>query len=668
MADKLEYRIGRFVLTPVRQLLDKGAPVLIGRKALQVLSALAKAEGGLVTKDELMAAVWPNAIVEDNAIQVHITALRKVLGEESERLITVHGLGYRLAVTDESDPSDSPRAPSRAGPVAALARGSVPPHWRLPALGLVVFALAVAGYVWFKNASGEARAAKPPTIAVLAFQPADGGPDARLYADGLASSIATALSRYNVTVIASTSSLQLATAQKPQARALLGADFVVDGQIASNHDKITVTTQISDTRQNILVSSFDLAGDTGLSSALADRIATHLALTLDPTKFLTNDATPRFTAADYALLARINSAIDDGDLSANMEASRQLAERYPDDGELQAAAGVPIIFAIPYLPASQRTPLLQTARADVERGSRLAPRSGPVHFARSLLMHGPLSLAPEERLLQQSLQLDPTLGPSINALGGVMLSVGRSDEGIALIRRSIQVNPLSAVINWDAVRCYINAGRDADAAQGLARQEALWPNTDDIPDLKRLMANYLGTPQDVLSVAKTYPLRMDLLGVIQADADLLLRAEITRDKSLIRQSINNCFETFGKNVQGFWDERCLFMMVRVGALDDAFRFAERVYPDTRALYPMDDDRWLTAPPPSHDTARLFGSRMNAFRNDPRFWPVAVRTGLVNYWQTTQEWPDFCRGQIDMCKARAAHAIGNNSAVRVALLK
>ena len=45
--------------------------------------------------------------------------------------------------------------------------------------------------------------------------------------------------------------------------------------------------------------------------------------------------------------------------------------------------------------------------------------------------------------------------------------------------------------------------------------------------------------------------------------------------------------------------------------------------------------------------------MAPFRNDPRFWQVALRTGLVNYWQTTQQWPDFCRGQLSTCKARAA---------------
>jgi len=97
--DCQEYRIGRFILQPHRQLLESGIPVSIRRKALELLSVLAKANGALVTKDELMAAVWPNAVVEDNALQVHIGSLRKLLYTDAGLLRTVHGFGYRLAAT-----------------------------------------------------------------------------------------------------------------------------------------------------------------------------------------------------------------------------------------------------------------------------------------------------------------------------------------------------------------------------------------------------------------------------------------------------------------------------------------------------------------------------------------------------------------------------------------
>lgn len=90
------YRIGELTLEPGRQLLDGTRIVKIGRKALDLLSTLAAADGGVLTKDDLMAAVWPGLTVEENAIQVHVWALRKALGPEASRLITVHRIGYRL--------------------------------------------------------------------------------------------------------------------------------------------------------------------------------------------------------------------------------------------------------------------------------------------------------------------------------------------------------------------------------------------------------------------------------------------------------------------------------------------------------------------------------------------------------------------------------------------
>ena len=239
--------------------------------------------------------------------------------------------------------------------------------------------LALGGYFWLRQPSAGRIAGTPPTIAVLAFQPADGSDQARLFANGLARSVASSLSRYDVTVIAASSSLQLTPSQTPQARSLLGADFVVDGRVSSDHGKLTVNSQISDTRKNILVYGFDVQGESALSTTLADRIATQLALSVDPSKFL-DDATRRFTASDYALIARENGAIESGDMPGAVVASRELAARYPDDGDLQASAGVSLIYEVSQLPQSQRAQFMQTARADIQRAALLAPHSGLVYF------------------------------------------------------------------------------------------------------------------------------------------------------------------------------------------------------------------------------------------------------------------------------------------------
>src|SRR5690348_1105725 len=94
------FAFGPFRLLAARhELLADGVPVVIGQRALDVLLALVRRHGDLVTKDELMREVWPGLIVEENNLAVHISALRKVLGQADAGkayLQTVPGRGYRF--------------------------------------------------------------------------------------------------------------------------------------------------------------------------------------------------------------------------------------------------------------------------------------------------------------------------------------------------------------------------------------------------------------------------------------------------------------------------------------------------------------------------------------------------------------------------------------------
>ncbi|MGQ0585057.1 MAG: winged helix-turn-helix domain-containing tetratricopeptide repeat protein [Reyranella sp.] len=110
----LTYAFGPFVLDPAeRRLARAGRPLAVPRKAWQILLLLAEAGGRLVPHETFRTTLWPNVVVEDRTLTVHMSTLRKALGTDptADIIETVAGAGYRLAV-----------------PVRALSKADLPPR------------------------------------------------------------------------------------------------------------------------------------------------------------------------------------------------------------------------------------------------------------------------------------------------------------------------------------------------------------------------------------------------------------------------------------------------------------------------------------------------------------------------------------------------------------
>ncbi|RBB43191.1 transcriptional regulator [Burkholderia reimsis] len=118
-------RIGTLhVFLDRREIRSNGKLLRIGSRAFEILELLIRANGALVSKDEIMQRVWPHTVVEENNLQVHIAALRKALADDRNLIVTVPGRGYRL-VGGRTDVAPPVRAvPSRltAAPTALVGR------------------------------------------------------------------------------------------------------------------------------------------------------------------------------------------------------------------------------------------------------------------------------------------------------------------------------------------------------------------------------------------------------------------------------------------------------------------------------------------------------------------------------------------------------------------
>src|SRR5713101_8857329 len=103
------YRFGPFELQPdKRRLLKDGATISLRPRAFDLLAALVERAGHLVTKDELLNQVWPKIVVEEAALHVQVSALRKIVGADA--ITTVSGRGYQFTLAVAKGDGQADRA------------------------------------------------------------------------------------------------------------------------------------------------------------------------------------------------------------------------------------------------------------------------------------------------------------------------------------------------------------------------------------------------------------------------------------------------------------------------------------------------------------------------------------------------------------------------------
>jgi TolB-like protein len=213
--DGNEVSFGRFSLDLGRRRLTRdGMPVQLGSRALDILCVLASAKGEVVGKDELMTRVWPGLVVDENNIQVHVSALRKALDEDRSahtHLLTVPGRGYRLVGLE------SPRAATDGGPDGALHPAPAP----------------------------------KPSIAVLPFQNMSGDPEQEYFADGMVEEIITGLSRIKWLSVISRNSTFIYKNKAVAIREIadkFGVGYVLEGGVRKSGNRVRITAQLIDAK------------------------------------------------------------------------------------------------------------------------------------------------------------------------------------------------------------------------------------------------------------------------------------------------------------------------------------------------------------------------------------------------------------------------------------
>ncbi|HXR90750.1 MAG TPA: winged helix-turn-helix domain-containing protein [Steroidobacteraceae bacterium] len=294
-----------------------GRPLPLTSRAFDTLLFFLEHPGELLDKSALMKAVWPNVIVEENNLNQHISALRRVLGERPDEhrfIVTIPGRGYRFVAAVQpivegvepapaaapADPAGAPAAALAPDPTAKAPAAALPPRqpprrlWAAIAASAIVLAAGLAWYVTHSPAKHPATSlevvpVRKPRLAVMPFDNLSPDANNAFFADALHEEILSTIAEEvpGVDVISRTTMMSYRTnPPKPLAVVAheLGASHLIEGSVRREGDKIRLTLQLIDahTDDHLWSRNYDrtLADTLTLESQVAEEVAGQLSVQL----------------------------------------------------------------------------------------------------------------------------------------------------------------------------------------------------------------------------------------------------------------------------------------------------------------------------------------------------------------------------------------------------
>ena len=212
----------------------------LGARAFDLMMCLITQRDRVVSRDELIAQVWPGLVVTDTNLNVQVSSLRKLLGQEA--VLTVTGRGYRfgLAVSDRVGNMAGDRVDVGAGDVKQERQDGQERRSAAPLTPPTP-----------SQALSEADLALPdqPSIVVLPFANFSAEPEQGYFTDGLTEDIITELSRFSGLFVISRNSAFTYKGRAVDVRQVsreLGVRYVLEGSVRHANQRIRVTAQLID--------------------------------------------------------------------------------------------------------------------------------------------------------------------------------------------------------------------------------------------------------------------------------------------------------------------------------------------------------------------------------------------------------------------------------------
>jgi TolB-like protein/DNA-binding winged helix-turn-helix (wHTH) protein len=477
LADGYLYRFGQFTLdSRMRTLSRAGSPVSLTPKAFDVLLFLVQNPNRLVTKEELLLAVWGDTFVEEGNLTQYISHLRKALGDNSKDtrlIVTIARKGYqftaRVTIAEAAaiaNPAvhvpniESSRVGARPLPEypTKSAVSKVPSRWwSATAVAASTLVLAAAAYTSWRHLGGiTPPGSQKIMLAVLPFENLTGDPNKEYLADGLTEETISLLGRLNperLGVIARTSVMGFK--HKDERLDQIGRDlsvqYVLENSLRENGNQLRITAQLIQVKDQTHLWSQDydypakdsLNVERDVAKAVAQEIRVRLPSQQQAELAQSRPASPE--AFDAYLQGHYHFERDtdkDTDMAAKyFERATQLDPSYALAWVgLSRARNWQVNTAV--IPTGEGQRL---AREAVERALALNPNLAEAHTQMGRIKQQvDFDWAGANASFQRAVALDPGNPEVVRMAAGSAAMVGRFDEALQLNRRAIDLDPLNA--------------------------------------------------------------------------------------------------------------------------------------------------------------------------------------------------------------------------------
>jgi DNA-binding winged helix-turn-helix (wHTH) protein/TolB-like protein/Tfp pilus assembly protein PilF len=662
--EKRLYEFGPFRLdTAEHVLLRDGEPVPLRPKEFAVLLALVGNHRHVLTKEELLEAVWPNQFIEEGNLNRQISTLRRVLGDTSDEpqyVQTVPKVGYRFVasvreivsrsadimerelqskrsdmvierrtlsriVTEEEDETDVSKLEPGFEPVALLTTGKKEKRiaqiqWlALGIAGVLLISLTLAlTYSWSLRRSHETNAAPlVRSLAVLPFKPIGVGDEDEFLGLGMADALITKLSSIREINTRPTSAVRKYSAkdQDPVAAGReLGVEAVIDGSVQRVGEQVRVTVQLVSVRDRapVWAETFDepYTNIFAVQDRISEQVAQALRLSVSSVEkqLLTKHYTENSEAYQLYLKGRYfwNKRTVEG-LKKGISYFNEAVEKDPSYALAYVGLADSYSLLSDYngLPPKEAYPQAKKAAIQAltldEQLSEAYATLGTIKASYDWDWPG------AEMQYRRAIELNPNNETAHQWYAEYLSGMARHEEALVEIRRAKEINPLSLIVNSVEAWVLYHARQYDEAIAQAQKVIEMDPHFPEAYEYLKRCYDQKGMYRDAIAARQ---MRRKVAGFDAKETRALREAAAATSAGVYWQKrLEQEIEESRRELNTAFDGAEIY--AQLGEQDKAFLLLERAYQERYFMM-----MYLKVAP-----------NLDPLRSDPRFADLLRRVGL-----------------------------------------